>query len=217
MKKWLKITIRTQPVLVESISDFLIGVMDAGVEISIDEKIELKTINVYLEKDDPTPTEITDSIATATFHINELAEIFGVDRPQIDWQEIEEEDWGRNWKKYFVPFAVTDRFVIAPTWEKYETKNDEIVLVMDPGMAFGTGHHATTALALQMVEDEILNSGKSKSILDVGTGTGILGIAAALMGAVSVYGVDNDPVAVIAALENIEKNNQQKVFKVVKE
>ncbi|MBM9604028.1 50S ribosomal protein L11 methyltransferase [Desulfopila inferna] len=206
MKRWLKLSFITEPVLVDSIADFLIGIVGAGVEIGIDEDIYLKSLNAYVEKENPSQDELEEVLRLVADHTLELAEIFQVNPPELSWTIIEEEDWGKNWKKHFLPFAVTDGLVIAPSWENYQPKPGEEVLVMDPGMAFGTGHHATTALALQMLKEVMAQPNGPRSVLDVGTGTGILGMAAALLGAEKVLGIDNDPIAVAAAAENIEKN-----------
>lgn len=103
--------------------------------------------------------------------------------------------------------------MIAPTWEEYHPREGERVIVMDPGMAFGTGHHGTTALSLTFVR-ELVASGRVRSVLDVGTGTGILAMGAALFGASRVLAVDNDPEAVRAARENVALNGLEKVVEV---
>ncbi len=212
IKRWLKITLVVEPVLVESLADFLVGIIDAGVEFGVDEGVSLRTMNVYVEQENLNEAEMQAIVSLVVQHGRELADIFKVAEPQLTWELIEEEDWGANWKKHFSPFAVTANLVIAPTWEDYRAKGDEKVLVMDPGMAFGTGHHATTALVVQFLEDEILESGHCRAVLDVGTGTGVLGMAAALFGAEQVYGIDNDPVAVMVARENCKLNNLSEIM-----
>lgn len=123
---------------------------------------------------------------------------------------IKEEDWGKTWKKFFKPEKITPHLVIKPTWEMYTPKPEERIIEMDPGMAFGTGHHASTNLALHLIEDVFLNNTPTpRKVLDVGTGTGILGIASCLFGAEIVLALDNDPDAVAAAQENVTKNNLQ--------
>lgn len=214
MKRWLKITLIVEPVLVESLADFLIGIIDAGVEFGVDDEVYLRTMNVYVEQENLNNAEMQAIVALVDQHGRELADIFKVTEPQLSWEVIEEEDWGANWKKHFSPFAITTNLVIAPTWEDYNAKGDEKVLVMDPGMAFGTGHHATTELVLQFLEDEIRGSGNCRAVLDVGTGTGVLGMAAALFGAEQVYGIDNDPVAVMVARENCQLNDLADIMEV---
>ncbi len=121
---------------------------------------------------------------------------------------IDEEDWGKNWKDHFKPFTIVPGLVIAPTWEEYQPAAGEAVITMDPGMAFGTGHHATTSLSLELIRRTLVENGGQR-LLDVGTGTGILGMAALLFGAKDVLGLDNDPEAVSAAEENVRRNSLQ--------
>ncbi|MGM0502656.1 MAG: 50S ribosomal protein L11 methyltransferase, partial [Bacillota bacterium] len=118
--------------------------------------------------------------------------------------EVEEEDWANNWKENFKPFHITEDIVIKPTWEEYQAAADEIVIEIDPGQAFGTGQHATTSSCLEAIE---ANLTAETSLLDLGTGTGILAIAAAKLGAKEILGLDIDPVAVKAARENAELND----------
>jgi len=116
-----------------------------------------------------------------------------------------EEDWGAGWKEHFHPFHVAPLLVIKPSWELYEPRAGEAVIEMDPGMAFGTGLHASTRLALGFIEDICAGKAPGRT-LDVGTGTGILALAAALRGASQVIAVDSDPDAVAAARDNIARN-----------
>ncbi len=205
-KNWLQISITTDPSLVEAISDFLVGVTGAGVEIGVDDHLDKKSLNAYLEQenlDEETTRGLLDQLSS---HLEELAEIFQVDVPTFSVTIIEEEDWGSKWKKHFKPFSIVPGVVIAPTWEEYSALEGEKVIVMDPGMAFGTGHHATTKLTLLLLQETLAECGGHK-VLDVGTGTGILGMAAVLMGAGSVLGIDNDPEATTAAFENVRINS----------
>ena len=116
---------------------------------------------------------------------------------------VREEDWAENWKQYYKPFRAGERLVVKPSWEPYDARPGDLVLEMDPGMAFGTGTHETTFLCMQMLE-RTLRPGDD--CIDVGTGTGILAIAAALLGARSVLAIDIDADAVRVAEENIQKN-----------
>lgn len=113
--------------------------------------------------------------------------------------QVSEADWANNWKKYFKPLPVGERLLIRPTWEEAEDPGDRAVLSIDPGMAFGTGGHDTTRLVLETLEQYIT---PETDLLDVGCGSGILSIAALLLGARSAVGVDIDPLAVKTAREN---------------
>ena len=117
---------------------------------------------------------------------------------------LKEEDWAETWKQYYKPVRIGHRLIVVPTWEKYEPKPDDLVLNMDPGMAFGTGTHETTRLCATMTEDYMKPGAR---VLDVGTGSGILAIAASKLGASVVNAYDIDPVAVRVAKENCEYNN----------
>lgn len=125
--------------------------------------------------------------------------------------EVNEEDWADNWKKYFKPIAVTEQLTIKPTWEEYEPREGERIIELDPGMAFGTGTHPTTALCLRTLEGAIQGG---ETVIDVGTGSGILAIGAIRLGAERVLAVDLDPIAVTSATENVKLNGLQDVIEV---
>ncbi|WP_294064197.1 50S ribosomal protein L11 methyltransferase [uncultured Fusobacterium sp.] len=121
----------------------------------------------------------------------------------IDFYEYDEEDYQNSWKKYLFTEKVSERFVVKPTWREYEPKDDELIIELDPGRAFGTGSHPTTSLCLKLMEENIK---VGDSVIDVGTGSGILMIAADRLGASEVYGTDIDELAVESAKENLELN-----------
>lgn len=126
---------------------------------------------------------------------------------------VEDTDWKDNWKEYFKPARITDRIVIKPTWEEYERTGDELVIEIDPGMAFGTGTHPTTSLCVKLLERYI--EPEKDVILDVGCGSGILAIASALLGAKGVLAVDIDPIAVSVSKENVELNHLSSKVRVI--
>ncbi|MBP5274567.1 MAG: 50S ribosomal protein L11 methyltransferase, partial [Abditibacteriota bacterium] len=113
---------------------------------------------------------------------------------------IEEEDWANSWKRFYKPFRL-GCFVIKPSWEPYSAEEDEKIIELDPGMAFGTGQHATTALCLGAVEDYVR---PGDTVIDAGTGSGILTLAAHLIGATEIHAFDCDTVAVKTANQNFE-------------
>ncbi|WP_176837796.1 50S ribosomal protein L11 methyltransferase [Fusobacterium hominis] len=132
----------------------------------------------------------------------------------VDFYEYEQEDYENNWKKYLYPEKVSEKFVVKPTWREYTPESDELIIELDPGRAFGTGSHPTTSLCLKLME-EVIKPGDS--VIDVGTGSGILMIAAERLGASEIYGTDIDEMAVAAAKENLELNSidstKAKVYK----
>jgi len=113
------------------------------------------------------------------------------------------EDWAQTWKTYFQPEKITANIVVKPTWRRYIREHDEIVLEIDPGMAFGTGTHPTTRMCIALIEKYLK---KNHTFLDIGTGSGILMVAAAKLGAIKVWGTDNDNVAVDTAYKNLMQN-----------
>ena len=117
---------------------------------------------------------------------------------------VDEQDWAHAWKTYFEVTPITDRITIKPAWKDHASREDEIVIHLDPGMAFGTGTHPTTAMCIQLIE-KFLEPGSS--FLDVGTGSGILMIAAAGLGAEQLTGIDTDEVAIEVAQKNLDKND----------
>ena len=127
--------------------------------------------------------------------------------PTINTEIVQDQDWNTAWKKHFKPFHITTHLVIKPTWEPYTPKAYEKIIEIDPGMAFGTGHHASTKLALEFIENYFsANQSRPISVLDVGTGTGILAMASILFGAERATAIDNDMDAVTVANENIALN-----------
>ena len=133
-----------------------------------------------------------------------LPELTGMDLGTlaVSQQGVQEQDWSECWKQYYKPFRAGKHLVIKPSWENWNAAPGDLIIELDPGMAFGTGTHETTAMCVEMIEKHY-HGGK---VLDVGTGSGILAIAAARLGADSVLGVDIDPMAVRVAQENVEKN-----------
>lgn len=132
----------------------------------------------------------------------------------IDIKKVEEADWENEWKKYYTSKKVTHSIVIVPNWETYRKKDpSEIVIKMDPGMAFGTGDHPTTVLSLLALEKTVKSN---DVVIDVGVGSGVLSIASALLGAKKVYAYDLDPVAVKSATENSSLNDVQSIVTVSK-
>lgn len=212
---WLKACIETDPILEDALIDYLVGVMGASVEQSVDTGDSSNLcLNAYLKEKDPDAETQKTLQSKLASHLKELAVIFHVKQPNLSWEHIEDQDWSSNWKVHFKPFTITKGLVIAPTWEEYTATSDEEVIVMDPGMAFGTGHHATTSLSLDFIR-QILTVNNAQSVLDVGTGTAILGMGAALFGAARVVGIDNDPEAVRVATENVRLNRLDSVMEVL--
>jgi ribosomal protein L11 methyltransferase len=215
--EWVEVSITTSQEAQELISNFLIDLGSPGVVLEdhsppppfSDSDIEVKSdvgdcvIKGYFPLGAHL-TEITDQINKylALLEGNQIS----VGAKTLQTRILQEENWESNWKKYFKPFPVGKRLVIKPAWEPYEPGPNQVMIHIDPGMAFGTGKHETTQLCLELLEENI---SPGLRVLDVGTGSGILAIAAAKLGASQVLGIETDPVAIQYARENLIKNAVQ--------
>ena len=169
------------------------------------------TISIYFEDTEENREKIQQlKLQVMMLKSKELEGLFGwdVDFGRLYAEDIivADADWKDKWQEYFKPVRITDRLVVKPTWEEYEPNDGEKVIQIDPGMAFGTGTHETTSLCLKLMEKYLGDEPQDKDVLDVGCGSGILSIAAALLGCRSVTGVEIDEDAVRVAEENVELN-----------
>ena len=125
---------------------------------------------------------------------------------EVQMQYMQDEDWANNWKQYFKPFTVGRNLVIKPTWEDYDNIDDKLVIQIDPGSSFGSGLHETTQLCLIALEDAVK---QNDTVVDVGCGSGILSVAAALLGSEKVIGIDIDESSVITSRESARINQTE--------
>jgi ribosomal protein L11 methyltransferase len=209
-RTWLRITLTVAPEMTDAAGGYLANLTAQGVEINAaqpDATSQTDRVIGYLLQEGK-GGNVDDRVNELDGFLKSLAENFpGSPPPSRQLDTINEEDWGKNWKAYFKPLRITPRLVIKPTWERYDVIGEEKVIEMDPGLAFGTGHHASTHLALIMIDEIFADKPKPERALDVGTGTGILAMGCALLGAHEVTAVDNDPDAVAAAQSNVAANN----------
>lgn len=219
--KWHELTISTTEESIEMISNFLHELGAGGV--SIEESGTLnKQRDTSLGQWYETPlNDIPEGQAIIKGYFAEESDIAAIEqelRPRIEELSefdidtgdyaiscviVDEEDWANAWKQYFKPIRVSERLTIKPTWEEYTASPGEQIIELDPGMAFGTGTHPTTALCLRTLESVIRGD---EEVIDVGTGSGILAIGAIRLGARRVLALDLDPVAVSSATENVRLN-----------
>ncbi|MBQ3762297.1 MAG: 50S ribosomal protein L11 methyltransferase [Clostridia bacterium] len=221
---WMKITVLTTTIASDMVSEVLIEAGSAGTMIEdkndvqlnqrpegrwdiIDEEIgrrigdDVKVSGYY-----PMDERASDTLAS----VKQRVALLRQQAPDIDLGKLEvlcatidDEDWAENWKKSYKPFRLGKHIVIKPGWEEYEPEPGDRIITIDPGMAFGTGTHETTGMCVSLVEEYVK---PGDSCLDIGTGTGILAIAAAHMGASDILAGDIDPMAVRVAKENVEIN-----------
>ena len=168
-------------------------------------------VNVYVS-DNISGNEMLMEIRTSMLELKNLDEDGAFGRLEIEVENMNEEDWANNWKKYFHQMEIGEKLLIKPEWETLEKPTDRIVFDINPGMSFGTGSHYTTQLCLESLEKLVKNGDK---VLDLGCGSGILSIISVLLGAKEAVAVDIDPNAVNIAYQNAEKNGVTKdVYKV---
>ncbi|MBM7660781.1 ribosomal protein L11 methyltransferase [Bacillus mesophilus] len=221
--KWSEISIHTTNEAVEPISNILHEAGASGVVIEDPDELikdreqqfgeiyqldpgdypdEGVMIKAYL----PVNSFIGETVEEIKEAINSLVSYdIDIGRNMVTINEVNEEEWASAWKKYYNPVKISEKFTIVPTWEDYEkVSTDELIIELDPGMAFGTGTHPTTVMCIQALEDTVK---PGDNVIDVGTGSGVLSIAAALLGASETRAYDLDEVAVNTAIENTKINN----------
>lgn len=208
--QWLKITLFCPLPLLEPAADLMGVLSGAGVEQS-PETESGALISGFFQlppatgKLHPLGKNADEILVRVESEMAELFALYGRIPEKAATTLLADQDWATSWQQYFKPFAIVPGLVIKPSWEVYHAKPDEHVIELDPGMAFGTGQHASTRMALALIKQSMAII-QPRLVLDVGTGTGILAMAAALFGADRVVAIDNDPDAVAVARENIEKN-----------
>ena len=211
---WLKIEFSAPMEMVDAVNNF---VTEIGAQGAFQETLEPlssngppvppsgETLKAFL----PFDLRLEQRLAALQVYIDSMAEIFPeLEKPRFRTEIIRDPDWGEAWKKYFKPLRASRNIVIKPTWERFSPAGREIVIEIDPGMAFGTGQHPSTRMCLEAIDEILLKERPVEPwrVLDVGTGTGILGIACAKLGADHVLCVDNDELATEIARENVRIN-----------
>ena len=220
---WIEVRVITKSEALEPVSGIFYGLDCKGVAIEdpndilereqgpltwdfadinvLEHKGEVAVVKAYFSEED-NMEEVLEYINKKMAELKDLGIDTGL--AKVESEKMYEEDWANNWKKYYKPTKIGERIVVKPTWEEYNATDDELVLELDPGMAFGTGTHETTRMCIQALDKYVK---EDSTVFDVGCGSGILAIAAAKLGAKKAVGVDLDPVAVESAKENVGFNN----------
>lgn len=221
--QWNEIKIIIPVGAIEPVSSILYGMNVKGLSIEDPNDVtsrksgpltwDFVDMNIFSEGPDkavikayfPDTDNILKNVETIKEKIEELKSYgLEMDPYKIEYKEVHEDDWANSWKKYYKPTKIGEHVVIKPMWEEYEKSDDEVIVEMDPGMAFGTGTHETTKMCIEAIQEYMK---KGDTVFDIGTGSGILGITSAKLGAKNVIAGDLDPVAVDAARLNAKLNN----------
>lgn len=197
---WWELQILCDPALEDSIFWRLEDFGSRGT--ASEGKGDLCLVKAYLPK---LPGATLD-LELLSSQLHEDALCVGSPIPTLSCELINEEDWATSWKQYWQPEKIGDRFLINPAWLPIPAAPERLVILLDPGVAFGTGNHATTQLCLESLEKVDFQGNSGQVIADIGCGSGILAIGALLLGAKTVYAVDTDPLAVQSTLSNRDLN-----------
>lgn len=203
--KWIQLNIEASPLQTELIED---AVLDAGaVSVTLQDAADQPILEPGVGETPLWDNCILTALFSASVDTSATVDQINAFLPftiKTDWQPIEDKDWSQEWKKHFKPIACSEgRLWVCPSWID-APKADAVNLRLDPGLAFGTGSHPTTMLCLNWLEKQSL---KGKTVIDFGCGSGILGIAALLLGAEKVWAIDNDPQALLASRDNAQRND----------
>ena len=200
--EWLQVSVDVDAEVAEAVADVLSRFAPGGVAIEVSGEdrtlaVGSVTVRAYLPVGPDTP-DTRQRLEEALWHLGQISPI-----PSPTFTHVAEADWADAWKEHFHPLRVGEHIVIKPTWREFQASAGDIVIELDPGMAFGTGLHPTTQMCLMALEKSIQPGDR---VLDLGTGSGILALAAAKLGARTVLALDTDPVAVAVARENVQLN-----------
>jgi ribosomal protein L11 methyltransferase len=210
LMNWLELSVQVDRELVEPVSE-LFGRYGYNGGVAIDEPFSTNDETMAYRKEaarpvvvrtylaaDASAEERQQRIAQGLWHLGQIMPV-----GELHVKAVADEDWANAWKQHYTITRLGERTVIVPSWLEYEARDGDVVLHLDPGMAFGTGTHPTTQLCLALLESYV---GPQTRALDLGCGSGILAIAAAKLGAQSVLALDTDPVAIQATQENVARN-----------
>ncbi len=225
---WIEVTVKTTGEAVEAVADILLSFGAGGVAIDdpgdiilkdnrlavwdyIDQSLLKEDCSVYVKAyfpEDRKADTIVDQIKSS---VHNLKQYVDTGEGAITLKKVNDRDWENEWKNYYKPMRIGKNILIKPTWEKTEVGKDDVLIELDPGMAFGTGTHESTRMCIELMENYLK---PGQELLDIGCGSGILSITAAKLGCMKVLGIDIDPVAVKVSHENIGINKVEGIVNV---
>jgi ribosomal protein L11 methyltransferase len=214
---WVELSTEVEPEAVESVAELFSSLGHGGVAVEeplaasaepgaiVIDPTRPVVVKTYLPEDSETEEKVHRA-EEALWHLSQLRQV-----GPLRVGRLAEEDWAETWKKFFFVQRIGEKVVVKPSWREYQAEPGDVVLEMDPGMAFGTGLHPTTRMCVLSCERFVK---QGMRVLDLGTGSGILSIASAGLGAASVLALDVDPVAVKVAKENVAMNGLEEIVEV---
>ncbi len=203
---FISVCVYTTPSAEELVSVLIESIFETSASVWSDTAKNESKVTVYLERE-----EISDAEKEILNEGLNFIRQSDCDVGKGEWQllPVKREDWSESWKRHFHPIEVSSKLLVKPDWEEIQTKPDQAVVTLNPGLSFGTGHHPTTLFCLKQIDEHAPES-ESRSFLDAGSGSGILAISAAKLGYSPIEAWDFDPQAVHVAAENAEQNNLAK-------
>jgi len=200
---WIELIISVDKSCAEAVADWIMEQGSSGIAEEPDsENTDRVILKGYLEND----ASAEGAVAEIGRRLSGVPGLFGCGLPDMQVRGLQDEDWNKKWKSFFQPISITERLVIKPPWRDYHARTGEVVIELDPGMAFGTGTHPSTRMCLRVIDECVPTLPPGSRMLDVGTGSGILAIAAAKLGLGDVTATDIDYTAVRCAGKNAEAN-----------
>lgn len=201
--RWIELTVCLEKACAEEIAGWIMEQGSTGIAEEQDRDHPGRVIlKGYFENSD----SVRASVESIRHRLAGVPELYGCALPDVRVNAMPDEDWNKKWKSFFQPISITERLVIKPSWRDYHARPGEVVLELDPGMAFGTGTHPSTRMCLRAIDEIAQQLGAGARMLDVGTGSGILAIAGAKLGLQDIVGTDIDYTAVRVAQKNAVLN-----------
>jgi ribosomal protein L11 methyltransferase len=219
-KRLWNISISTTPEAEDAISEMLGGIFELPASSYRDHETGVSTVTVHLQRKWDSPREVRGRISAGLKRIGNCG--LNIGRGRIGMARVRWEDWAESWKRHFQPIEIGDSLLIKPSWSKRKARKGQALVVLDPGLSFGTGHHPTTAFCLHQIAAAVgdrrnrrsQSAATRTSFLDLGTGSGILAIAATKLGYSPVRAMDFDPDAVRVARANARANRVPQKLKI---
>ena len=217
-----RISVATSPVAEDAVGELLATIFGVAASAYFDLEKQTSRVSVFIEQGKFSPVAAHRAVAAGLKRIESCGLTIGTGKIEI--ARVKREDWAESWKRHFHPLEIGPELLVKPSWSKVCAKKNQAVVILDPGLSFGTGQHPTTSFCLHQIVAVVgdrrsrrsQSAATTKSFLDIGTGSGILAIAAAKLGYVPVHAFDFDPESVRVAKANARKNRVENKIKLTR-